>query len=57
VMIGAARANPEGGTVVAGDAAIMQAGPGELIVNQTTECARFRTVCDLPAKTRPSTGR
>ncbi len=28
----------------------------ELSDDQTTECARFRMVCDLPAKTRPSTG-
>ena len=30
---------------------------GGLIVSQTTVCARFRTVCDLPAKTWPSTWR
>ena len=34
---GAARANPEGGNVVAGDAAITQPGPGELVIDQRSE--------------------
>ncbi len=35
----AARANPEGGAVVAGDATITQPGPGELLVEQRSEQA------------------
>ncbi len=34
---GAARANPEGGTVVAGDATITQPGPGEVVIEQRSE--------------------
>ncbi len=36
---GTARANPEGGTVVAGDAAITQASPGEVVIDQRSEQA------------------
>ena len=35
----AARANPEGGTVVAGDAAIARPSPGELVIDQRSEQA------------------
>ena len=34
---GAARANPEGGTVVAGDATITHPSPGEVVIDQRSE--------------------
>ena len=36
---GTARANPEGGTVVAGDATIAQPNPGEVVIDQRSDQA------------------